>query len=82
MVTGAELRRLDRNVCELYLKLQQLQHAAHDRHLLLTMLSWLVKTDKIYKEILLSNALAVVKRGCIAQWNKKHTLHRLLRGMQ
>ncbi len=80
VVTGAELRRLDRNVPEVYMKLQQLQLT--DWHLLLIYLSWLLKKDKVYKETWLSNALAVVKRWCTAQWHKRHARHRLTRGMQ
>lgn len=46
VVTGAKLRQLKRNVCDIYQQLQQLQLAAHNRYLLLTKLSRLLKRIK------------------------------------
>ncbi len=80
VVTGSELRRLNRKVCDAYKRLQQLQLSAHNRHLLVTKLSRLLKTDKVYKETWLSNAAGLLQQGCMSQWNKRHSRLGLLRG--
>ena len=82
VVSEAELRTLNRNVRNNFIKLQALLLPAHDRHLISLDLPRLLKKDKVYKVVWLQNSAVVIDGRCQTQWLNRNAKAQMIRGMK
>jgi hypothetical protein len=73
VVSENELRILDRNIKDVFSRLQSIVLSANDKHLISFKLSRLLKKDRMYKETWLANAETLSVGRSYSQWTRWHS---------